>query len=97
MWFVGAGAIGPFYGKLWLLLAIWAASVVAAAFFMKIPIVLPLLSCVSLFFQFFLLDSWSSARQYPLDTLSSNFGGILLAGCALTVYRYRPRSSGTEG
>jgi len=93
MWFVGAGAMGPFYGKLWALLAIWAVTMVTAALFMKFPLLLPAMSCVSLFSQFFLIGSWPEAKQYPLETLSSNLAGILLAVCALIVYRYRPRAN----
>ena len=92
MWFIGAGAVAGFYGKLWVLLAIWIVAVVAAALFMKVPILLPIVSCVSLFYQFFLIGSLSEVRQYPLETLSSNFAGILLAVCSLIVYRYRSRA-----
>ena len=89
MWFVGARAMGPFYDKLWILFAIWLATAVAAAIFIKAPILLPLLGCASLICQISLLDSWSLALLHPLETVWSDFAGILLAACALIVYRYR--------
>jgi hypothetical protein len=92
-WFIAAGAVADFYAKLWILLAIWLVAVVSAAFFMKAPVLLPIFSVISLACQLTLLESWSVAKQYPLDTLSSNGAGIVLAVSSLLAYRYRPRSA----
>ena len=90
-WFVRGGPIPGFHGKLWILLAVWAMTVAAAALFGKVPVLLPLFGCFSLICQFALLESRSLIREYPRETLIVNLPGILLAVSALLVYRYRSR------
>jgi hypothetical protein len=90
--FLGFMMAGSFPSKIWILFILWLCMIVAAAFFMKMPIALPILATINLLCSLVMVGSWSILKQYPTEVLMKNLPGVLLVLVTSVAYRFRPDS-----
>jgi site-specific recombinase len=66
-------------------------TVLAAAFFMKMPIALPILASIDLLCSFLMRGSSFDFAKYWTEELTSNLVGLLLVLTAWIAYFFRPK------